>query len=67
MGRNLKNEDAATYHKIQESKVNSLWVGKGENLGRFKAFFLTKQVTSPHFSPALRRVSIKLIFYSLKT
>jgi hypothetical protein len=29
----LKSEDAARYHKIQESKVNGLWVGKGEDLG----------------------------------
>ena len=31
MARNLKNEDAARYHKIQESKVSGLWVEKGEN------------------------------------
>jgi len=42
MARNLKNEDAARYHKIQEFKVNGLWTGKGEDLGRFKASFLTK-------------------------
>jgi hypothetical protein len=42
MARNLKSEDPARYHKIEEYSVNGLWVGKGENLGRFKAFFLTK-------------------------
>jgi len=31
MARNLKSESAARYHKMQESKVNGLWVGKGEN------------------------------------
>ena len=53
MARNLKSEYAARYQKIQESKVNGLWVGKGEDLGDLKAFFLKKQVTSLHFSPAL--------------
>jgi len=26
MARNLKNEDAARYHKIEEYNVNGLWV-----------------------------------------
>jgi hypothetical protein len=42
MARNLKSEDAARYHKIQESNVNSLWVGKGEDLGRSKSLFPDK-------------------------
>ncbi len=56
MARNLKSEGAATYHKIQESNVNSLWVGKGENLGRFKAFFLTKTGYLPSLQPCLAQL-----------
>jgi hypothetical protein len=28
MARNLESEDAARYHKIQESKENGLWLEK---------------------------------------
>jgi len=42
MARNLKSEDAARYHKIQESKVNRLGVSKGEDLGRFESLFPDK-------------------------
>ena len=42
MARNLKSEDAVRYHKIEESKVNRLWVGKGEHLGLSKSLLPDK-------------------------
>jgi len=37
MERNHNQMGSARYHNMQESKLNGLQVGKGENLGRFEA------------------------------
>jgi len=37
MARNHNQMGSARYHNIQESEVNGLWVGKGDNLGRFRS------------------------------